>query len=91
VLLAPATPICIPRIPCMRPAPGVVLAFSRSGVVRGRVTTAADGSYRLTLAAGAYRVRVTRPPGIRRLTPSSVSLAAGEVRRVTFYLDTGIR
>ncbi len=91
VLLAPATPICIPRIPCMRPAPGVVLAFSRDGVVLGRVTTGADGSYRVTLAAGAYRVRVTRPPGIRRLTPSSVTLAGGQVKRVTFYMDLGIR
>jgi hypothetical protein len=75
----------------MRPAPGVVLAFSRDGVVRSRVTTGADGSYRVTLAAGAYRVRVSRPPGIRRLTPSSVTLAGGQVKRVTFYMDIGIR
>ena len=91
VLLAPATPVCMPRIPCMRPAPGVVLAFSRGGLVRGRVTTGADGSYRVALAPGAYSVRVARPAGVRRLTPSSVTAAGGQVRRVTFYLDTGIR
>ena len=91
VLLAPATPVCMPRIPCMRPAPGIVLAFSRGGLVRARVTTAVDGSYRLALAPGAYSVRVTRPSGIRRLSPSGVTLAGGQVKRVTFYLDTGIR
>jgi hypothetical protein len=91
VLLAPATPVCMPRIPCMRPAPGIVLAFSRGGLVRARVTTAVDGSYRLELAPGAYSVRVTRPSGIRRLSPSGVTLAGGQVKRVTFYLDTGIR
>jgi len=81
----------MPRIPCMRPAPGVVLALSRGGLVRGRVTTGADGSYRVALAPGAYSVRVARPAGVRRLTPSSVTAAGGQVRRVTFYLDTGIR
>lgn len=91
VLLAPATPVCMPRIPCIKPASGVVLAFSRGGLVRARVTTAADGSYRVALAPGAYSVRVTHPSGIRRLSPSGVTLAGGQVKRVTFYLDTGIR
>lgn len=91
VLVAPATPVCMPRIPCMRPAAGVVLAFSRGGTVRARATTASDGSYRVTLRSGTYGVRVVRPTGVRRLNPSSVRLTAGEVRRVTFYVDTGIR
>jgi Carboxypeptidase regulatory-like domain len=91
VLAAPATPVCMPRIPCMRPAGGVVLAFSRGGSVRARVTTAADGSYRLALGGGTYSVRVTRPAGVRRLSPSVVAVARGQIKRVTFYLDTGIR
>jgi hypothetical protein len=91
VLVAPAEPVCMPRVPCMRPAAGVVLAFSRGGIVRARATTAADGSYRVALAAGTYGVRVVRPAGVRRLNPASVRLSAGEIRRVTFYLDSGIR
>lgn len=91
VLLAPATPVCMPRIPCMRPAAGVVLAFSRSGSVRARATTGADGSYRVALAPGTYGVRVVRPAGVRRLTPTAVRMSASQVKRVTFYLDTGIR
>jgi hypothetical protein len=91
VLVAPAEPVCMPRIPCMRPAADVVLAFSRGGVVRARATTAADGTYRVRLAAGTYAVRVIRPAGVRRLSPASVRLAAGELKRVTFYVDIGIR
>ncbi len=90
-LAAPAAPVCMPRVPCMRPAAGVVLAFTRAGIVRARATTDTHGSYRVSLAPGAYRVRVTRPAGVRRLTPATVSAVAGEVKRVNFYLDTGIR
>ena len=75
----------------MRPAAGVVLAFTRAGMVRARATTAPDGSYRVKLAAGHYGVRVTRPFGVHRLNPSAVSVAAGQDKRVTFYVDTGIR
>jgi hypothetical protein len=75
----------------MRPAAGVVLVFSRGGVARARVTTARDGGYRLALRAGTYVVRVKRPAGIARLKPEAVTLAAGQLKRITFYLDTGIR
>ena len=91
VLAAPAAPVCMPRIPCMHPAGGVVLSFSREGLVRARVTTDADGGYRLALGAGTYSVRVTHPAGVRRVRPSVVTLLRGQVKRVTFYLDTGIR
>jgi hypothetical protein len=91
VLAAPAAPVCMPRVPCLHPASGVVLAFSQAGVVRARATTAADGSYRVRLAPGSYGVRVTRPSGVRRVNPATVTLSAGQVKRVTFYLDTGIR
>jgi hypothetical protein len=91
VLLAPATPICMPRVPCLKPAAGIVLAFSRHGRVRARVTTASDGSYRVALVPGTYAVRATRPAGSRRLNPAMVAVTRNQVRQVTFYLDTGIR
>jgi Carboxypeptidase regulatory-like domain len=91
VLAAPAAPVCMPRVPCLRPAAGVVLAFSRGGVVQARATTAADGSYRVRLVPGTYGVRVTRPSGVRRVNPATITLSADQVKRVTFYLGTGIR
>jgi hypothetical protein len=76
----------MPRVPCMKPAGGVVLTFVQRGVVRARVTTAADGSYRVALAPGRYVVRSRRP-----VTPAAVTLSSAQVKRLTFYLDTGIR
>ena len=86
VLAAPAVPVCMPRVPCLRPAAGVVLAFVRHGLVRARVTTTANGGYRVALAPGRYVVRSARP-----VTPATVTLSSAQVKRVTFYLDTGIR
>jgi hypothetical protein len=91
VLSAPAAPICMPRVPCLRPAGGVVLTFTRRGIVRAHATTAKDGSYKLILAPGTYAVRVTERAGVRRPTPAAVTISAGQVNRVTFYLDSGIR
>ena len=70
----------------MKPAANIVLRFVRHGVVRARVTTASDGSYRVALAAGTYVVRAAR-----RVTPGTVALSPNELKRVTFYLDSGIR
>lgn len=91
VLRAPIAPICMPRVPCLRPAAGIVLAFTQGGRVRARASTASDGTYAVTLQPGAYDVRVTHPAGVRRPIPASVTIAAGQAKRVTFYLDSGIR
>jgi hypothetical protein len=75
----------------MRPAAHVVLSFRRAGVVRARVRTEKDGSYHVLLAPGTYGVRVVAPLGVRRPKPATVTVSAGHVNRVTFYLDSGIR
>ena len=81
----------MPRVPCLRPAAGVVVAFRRAEVVRARVTTARDGSYHVLLAPGTYAVRVTDRLGVRRPKPAAVTVSAGHMKRVSFYLDSGIR
>ena len=91
VLSAPAEPICMPRVPCLRPAAGTGLVFTRGGIVRARTTTGKDGSYKLVVVPGTYAVRVTDSSGVRRPTPAAVTISAGQVKRVTFYLDSGIR
>lgn len=86
----PVTPVCMAGVPCSRPAAGIVLAFSRRGSERAHVTTSKDGTYRVMLAAGTYSVRVVHP-STRRVEPASVMVAGGRIRRVNFYIDTGIR
>lgn len=90
VLRAPAAPVCMPRVPCLRPAAGVLVTFSRAGKDRAHVTTAADGSYRVLLVPGTYRIRVTHPLA-RRVRPGEVVVHPSLLRRLTIYLDTGIR
>jgi hypothetical protein len=57
-----------------------------------RVQFDADGTYRLTLPAGRYRVDL-QPTGIDRAEalPTVVEIKAGEVTRLDVNIDTGIR
>lgn len=80
----------MPRVPCLRPAAGVMMTFSRAGEARAHVTTAANGSYCVVLAPGTYRIRVTHPL-TRRIRPSEVIVHASRLRRLTIYLVTDIR
>jgi len=67
-----------------------VLAFRTGGRDRAHVTTGKDGTYRVLLAAGTYQVHVTNP-ATRPVKPASVTVDRGRIKRVNFYIDTGIR
>ena len=86
VMRGPISPTCVAEQPCDAPAAGVVLVFSRGGVVVARVRTHGNGSYRIRLAPGRYAVT-----GGRDLQPSAVRVLRGRFRRVEFSIDTGIR
>jgi hypothetical protein len=91
VMRGPVKPVCDETDPCEEPAAGVVLRFSRSGVVVARVITGSRGGYRVKLRPG--RSGVTTPkrrPGMG-LTPAVVRVPKGRVARVNFHLDTGIQ
>ena len=86
VMRGPVTPVCHAGTPCSRPAAGLTLEFLRAGVVRGQVTTAADGTYRIALAPGLYTLR-----GTMRLQPLKATVLAGTWTRLAVSIDTGIR
>lgn len=91
VMRGPIKPVCDEADPCEEPAAGVVLRFSRGGVVVARVTTGSKGGYRVKLRAGRYGVTTpNRRPGMD-LTPRFVRVPFGRVARVDFHLDTGIQ
>ena len=91
VVLTPTRPVCIEGVPCSKPAAHVVVAFSRRRHATVRVTTREDGTYRVSLRPGLYRVSV---PGRRigsGITPRTVLVQAGRTARVDFEIDTGIQ
>ena len=91
VLRGPVTPVCVEDDPCTRPAAGLVLVFTRAGKVT-RVTTRADGTYRVRLVAGWYAVKAIPSARVGTgLTPSRVKVVAGRMVHRDFLLDTGIQ
>jgi hypothetical protein len=92
VTRGPITPVCAIEQPCDEPAAHVTLVFSHADRDVTRVTTGADGRYRVRLPATTYQVRRAQS-GVpdRRLEPHAVLVKAGRLIRVDFSIDTGIR
>jgi hypothetical protein len=90
-VLTPSRPVCIEGRPCSEPAPGIVLVFRREGGVTARTTTRADGTYRVLLRRGLYRVSIAGGRPMTQLTPSIVRVVFGRVVRVDFELDRGLQ
>lgn len=87
----PITPVCVAERPCSAPAAGVSLVFARGAREIARAKSGRDGSYRVSLAPGLYRVRGLVNARWRVLKPVEVRVPSGRVARVNFMLDTGIR
>jgi hypothetical protein len=92
VLIEPAFPVCHVDQPCTKPAGNVLLVFMRGGLAR-RTRTAEDGTYRLRLAPGRYKVAAPSPGlgRVRVLDPTTVVVPRARYRHVTFTLDIGIK
>ena len=92
VTRGPITPVCAAEQPCTAPAKGVTLAFWSGGHMVGRVTTNANGWYRIALRPGTYGVGMANSQSsMRHLTPVRAAVSLDRYRRVDFSIDTGIR
>lgn len=91
VTLSPTRPVCIEERPCSKPAAGVVLVFRRDGGSVTRVTTRADGTYRVLLRPGRYTVVAPRYRVGSGITPQTVRVPRGRVAHLDFEIDTGIQ
>jgi len=91
VMIAPATPSCQVGEPCTKPAPDVLLVFSRKGRTAHRTRTHDDGTYRIKLAPGTWTVTAPGSGLSRALDPRRVVVPRARYRRVTFMLDIGIQ
>lgn len=84
----PPDPACAER-----PVAGAVLVFTDPGGREvTRVTSAADGSFAVELAAGAYHVRAEPVEGLMGTPgPMDVEVEAGQSTELQVSYDTGIR
>jgi len=85
----PPDPVCAPR-----PVVGAVLVFTDAdGTEVTRATSAADGTFRVELAPGSYRVTAEPVDGLMGTpAPMDVEVGAGEpMTELQVSYDTGIR
>ncbi|HEY7982755.1 MAG TPA: carboxypeptidase regulatory-like domain-containing protein [Ktedonobacterales bacterium] len=81
---------CPPKIVSDR----AVRILTTSGTVAATTTTDAQGHFSVSLAPGAYVVKVTivaGQVGIRQTTPGDVTVASGQSSYIKIEMDTGIR
>jgi hypothetical protein len=91
VVFSPTRPVCFEGQPCSKPAAHVVMVFSRRGGVAARVRTRADGTYRVSLQPGTYRVSAPAHRVGSGITPRTVRVPNGRTMRADFEIDTGIQ
>ena len=86
----PVTPVCRVGFACDALARGIVLTFSRTGVVR-KARTDQKGAYRIALPPGVYAVTTSLRLFGRTPRPARVHVRAGHWDKIAFAIDTGIR
>jgi hypothetical protein len=91
VTLSPTRPVCPEEQPCSKPAARVVLLFRRNGHVAARVTTRANGAYRVLLRPRTYTVVAPAYRVGTGVSPRVVRVPDGRVARIDLEIDTGIQ
>lgn len=78
--------------PESRPLPNVAFVIKKGDEVVGSFTTDEHGAFRVPLPPGAYKItRRDTPGGIGKFENYDVQVAAGEMKKVTWTVDTGLR
>jgi hypothetical protein len=88
VTRGPTKPVCQVDMPCSAPYSHATLVFSRTGETR-KVTTDAQGKYRVALPAGSWSLHVQNAQF--GWAPRTVNVPRGRYGRVNVDVDTGIR
>lgn len=92
VLIDPARPVCAIDQPCSAPDANETLAFWRGAKRVASTTTGPDGTFRVTLAPGIYRVTTPHRRGLKgSITPMEIRIPKARNIRVVFRVDIGIR
>jgi hypothetical protein len=91
-LIDPAFPVCSIQRPCVAPDPNDTIVFWRGSTRIAKATTAADGTFRVTLPAGLYTLTLPRRSraGVT-VAPASLRVTRGRFLRIVVRVDIGIR
>jgi hypothetical protein len=76
---------------CERPYEATITVVDRQGRQVTQVRAAADGTFRVQLAPGAYTLRPESPGLLPRASEQQVTVEPGKLTRVAIHYDTGIR
>ena len=91
VTLSPAGPVCLEERRAASPPPSSSSSSGATAVLVARVTTRADGTYRVLLRPGRYTVVAPRYRFGSGITPQTVRVPRGRVAHLDFEIDTGIQ
>jgi hypothetical protein len=89
VTRGPITPVCTVDKPCTAPYAKATLVFSQPGMTARRVTSDAQGKYRIALPPGRWSLRVQGSHF--GWTPTAVLVPRTRYGHVNVHVDTGIR
>jgi type 1 fimbria pilin len=89
VVIAPCTPVQRVGDPPCPPRPGINVHFEQASVNRATAVTDATGTYRATLAPGAYDVWAEGGIGRGRTVP--VTVVSAQTVTLNLNVDSGIR
>lgn len=92
VLIDPARPVCALDQPCSAPDAQELLVFWRGQKRVAETTTRPDGSFRVALPPGLYRVGLPhRRPARATVAPLEIRVPRGRDILVVLRVDIGIR
>ncbi len=94
VLMGPACPVVREGEPCPdQPYQALIVVLDAQGREVQRILCAPDGTFRINLPAGEYRLRVQNPDGSAYPMPLEVAVQvrADAFTPLTLTLDSGIR
>ncbi len=78
--------------PDSRPLPAVEFVVMKGDDVVATFTTDKDGAFRVVLPPGEYKIaRKNTPGGIGRFERSQVQVVAGEMKTMSWTVDSGLR
>jgi len=92
ITAGPTCPVEQAGHPCPpQPVAAQVVVRDRSGRTVATTRSRADGTYQLSVAAGAVALEVLPPGPFPRCTPVDVTVAPAQAIRADITCDTGIR